>query len=455
MNGETAPRLERRDAWIVLAVLGLLVALNVPELGSQAWPFRTGPVHAHGVLGPLVRAAHRRWDVGVIRSAAMLGGAAVAIAALAGWWRRGVVLTLTLVVVLLLLVPPVLLQLGLRDATRPWFHDNDSTYQIELAGGLVRHGHNPYGHDYAGTGLLRFYSLDGTVKPGTREREVALRHFAYFPGSALAASVWDLLPVPFGDYRFFVLLCSIALLFAVLGLPGPWPWKLAAGAFLAANPLVVRGAWFGTADAPSLLFLVLAFALAARARYLGAAASLAVAILFKQFALVLLPFLAAMFVVRRVPRPLLWRSAGVFLGVLALGILPFLAADPSAFWHDTISYGAGTYRIIGYGLAALLLRAHVLHHRTGYYPFLPLVLLVWLPVTAWLIWRQLRSTALWTAAAGFTASMFVLLFLGRVFQNSYLVWPLTGIVVTVVLASDGALAPAAASVRAPRSESSR
>jgi hypothetical protein len=454
MTDGGGPRLERRGGWILLGTLGLLVALNVPELGSQAWPFHTGAVHPHGIFGPLVRAAHRRWDVGVIRSAAMLGGVAVAVAAVAGWrvaaWRRGVSLALALVVVVLLLVPAVLLQAGLRQATRPWFHVNDSTYQIELAGDLVRHGHSPYGHDFGHSGLARFYSLKGTVKPGTRSHEVALRHFAYFPGSALAAAVWRLLPSPLDDYRLFVLLASLGLFFAMLAFPAPWPWKVAAGAFLAANPLVVRGAWFGTADAPSLLFLVLAFALVARARYLGAAACLAVAVLFKQFALVALPFLAVALIVRRVPRPLLWRAAGLFAAVLAAGILPFLAADPGAFWHDTISYGAGTYRIIGYGLAALLLRAHVLHHRSGYYPFLPLVLLVWLPVTAWLTWNQLRSSALWVGAAAFTVSMFVLLFLGRVFQNSYLVWPLTGIVLAFVLASGDGRARDGASEPAPR-----
>jgi hypothetical protein len=450
MRTEDVPRLDRRGAWILLGVLGALVALNVPELGSQAWPFHPGAVHPHGILGPLVRAAHRRWDVGVIRSAAMLAGVLVAVAGLVGWravsWRRSLALALTLAVVVLLLVPAVLLQVGLRQATRPWFHVNDSTYQIELAGDLVRHGHTPYGHDYFGSGLERFYSLDGSVKPGTREHQVALRHFAYFPGAALTAALWRGLPSPLDDYRFFVLLATLGLFFVVLAFPAPFPWKLALAALVAANPLVVRAAWFGTADAPSLLFLLLAFALATRSRYFAAAASLGAAILLKQFALVALPFLTAMLVVRRVPRPVLWRAAGVLGAVLAAGIVPFLIADPTAFWRDTISYGAGTYRIIGYGLAALLLRAHVLHHRFGYYPFLPLLIVVWLPATAWLVWNQLRSAALWVGAAGFTVSMFLLLFLGRVFQNSYLVWPLTGIALACVLA----MGERAASEPAPR-----
>ena len=52
----------------------------------------------------------------------------------------------------------------------------------------------------------------------------------------------------------------------------------------------------------------------------------------------------------------LTRAALVFGGVLAAGVLPFLIADPVAFYDDTIRYGAGTYRIVGYGLSAILIR---------------------------------------------------------------------------------------------------
>src|SRR5207247_2315124 len=191
--------------------------------------------HPHGLLGPLVRAAHREWDLGIIRSAAVLAGLAVALAAAATWrfrsWPRWAGVALAAFVCALLLVPAVLLQVGLRDATDPWYHTNDSTYQIELAGDLVLHGHNPYGHDY----------------------------------------------------------------------PGPLEWRLAIGSVLAANPILVRGAWFGTADAPSLLALMLAFGLLSRGRFVWAAASLGAAVALKQFALVALPFFAVMLLTMRVP----------------------------------------------------------------------------------------------------------------------------------------------------------
>jgi O-antigen ligase len=139
-----------------------------------------------------------------------------------------------------------------------------------------------------------------------------------------------------------------------------------------------------------------------------------------------------------VARPVLYRAAGIFALVLVVGIVPFAIADPGALWDDTIAYGAQTYRIVGYGLSGVLLEIGVLDDRFGSYPFLPLALLLWLPLTAWLVWTQWRSRRLWVGAAGFAVSIFALTYLGRVFQTSYLIWPLTAVLVSFVLASASA-----------------
>ena len=426
----------RREAGGVLGVLGVLVAITVPELGSDPWRFRLIPTDADGILGPLVRAADGEWDLGLMRAAAILAGLVVALATAFVLSVRGVrpllLGTVCAVVVGLLAVPATLLQVGMRDAKHPWYHVNDSTYQIDLAGELVLDGDTPYGHDYRGSGLERWYPAVDADEDVPR---VALDHFAYFPGTALTAAAWRLVPAPFDDYRVFVLLCTLALFAAALLFDAPLSWKLGAGAALAANPLATRAAWFGTADAPSVLLTVLAFALVARSRYVLAAASLGGAVLLKQFALVAVPFLAVAMLTRAVPRPVLYRAAAVFVALLLAGMLPFAIADPGALWDDTIAYGAQTYRIIGYGLAGVLLELGILDDRFGSYPFLPLALLVWLPLTAWLVWTQWRSRRLWVGAAGFAASIFLLFYLGRVFQNSYLLWPLTGLVVAFVFAS--------------------
>ena len=230
-----------------------------------------------------------------------------------------------------------------------------------------------------------------------------------------------------------MLLATAASLLAVLVFDAPLHWKLAVGAVVAANPLAVRAAWFGVADAPSILFLVLAFALLSRSRHTSAAACLALSVLFKQFALIAIPFFAAMLVTQGVARQTLVRAAATFGGVIAVCFIPFAVADFGALWEDTVAYGTSTYRIIGYGLSGVLVELGIVE-RTGSYPFIWLALFVWAPLTVYLVLSQLRSRALWVGAVGFAISVFVLLYLSRVLQNSYLVWPLVGIALAVLLA---------------------
>ena len=142
--------------------------------------------------------------------------------------------------------------------------------------------------------------------------------------------------------------------------PGALVVRLAVGAALAANPLIVHGAWFGTADAPALLALVLAFALLARG-HLGLGRRE--------------PRRGARAEAVRARRPPVLRGHAADDARAApdastrpaprspesssATVLPFLVADPGALWDDTVAYGADTYRIIGYGLAALLLNLGV------------------------------------------------------------------------------------------------
>ncbi|TML68833.1 MAG: DUF2029 domain-containing protein, partial [Actinobacteria bacterium] len=252
-------------------------------------------------------------------------------------------------------------------------------------------------------------------------------------GPAVIAAAWGALPEPLDDYRVLVALATLGLLAVALAFPAPLWARLAFGVAAAANPVAVRAAWFGTADAPTLLLLFASFALVLRRRPAWAGAALGAAILTKQFALAAAPFVVAAVLVSWGRRDAL-RAVAIGCGVVAAGFLPFLIADPGAVWTDTVRYGAGTYRIVGYGLSALLLRAHVLSDRNGAYPFFPLVFAVWLPVTAFLVRGQLRGRIPWTGCVGFTASVFVLLFLGRIFQISYLVYPLTGLALTGLVA---------------------
>jgi len=436
MNEE---RLSPVGAWALIGVLFALVAITLPELGSDPWHFRPGVVDPQGPLAPLVRAAGEEWDLGIPRACCFLAGllcgaAAMLLIARPRAWSGRLAVALILAVGLLLTAPATLLQLGLRDSTAPWFFTNDSTYQIEQGGDLLLDLDNPYGHDSRKSGLERFYTRDGSVSERVREKEVSLRHFAYFPGTIVVAAAWRLLPGPFDDYRLLMLVCNLLMLAAALAFRGPLSVRLALGALLVCNPIAVRSAWFGQNDAPSLLLLVLAFALVSRRRFGWAAATLAGAILLKQFALVGAPFLALMIWKLGADRDALKRAGFAFGGVLAVGILPFLIADPVAFYEDTIKYGAGTYRIVGYGLSAILVRLGIVADREAAYPFGLIALLTWAPLTVWLLLAQRRATEIWIGAAGFAISILWLMFIGRTFNNYYLVWPMTGAVIAALFA---------------------
>jgi hypothetical protein len=428
-----------RGAWLaLLAALLAIVTVTLPELGSDPWPFRPDGVDPQGVLAPLVRAAGEEWDVGIARAACFLAGLAVvllgALSLRGRAWPRWAGVVLVLGVALALLLPSTLLQVGLRDATAPWFHVNDSSYQVELAGDLLLDGDNPYGHDYRRSGMERFYTFDGSASQAVREREVSLEHYAYFPGTILTSAAWRLaMPEPFDDYRLLIVLFTLGGFAAAMAFRAPLGWRLAIGALVVANPVAVRSAWFGQNDAASITLMLLAFALVTRERFRWAAASLAAAVLLKQFAVVAIPFLALMLVARGVARAELARAGGVFAGVLAVAILPFLIADPVAFYEDTVEFGAGTYRIVGYGLSAILVELGIVADRDGAYPFALIALLTWLPLTVWLLVAQHRSREQWVGAAGFAISMLVLLFIGRTFNNYYLLWPATGAAAAALL----------------------
>jgi len=274
--------------------------------------------------------------------------------------------------------------------------------------------------------MERFYSFDGTASEAVREREVSLEHYAYFPGTILTSAVWRLLPSPLDDYRLLIVLFTLGGFAAAMAFSAPLSWRLAIGALVVANPVAVRSAWFGQNDAASITLLLLAFALLTRERYRWAAASLAAAVLLKQFAVVAVPFVAVMLLARGLARPELVRIAGVFAAVLGLATLPFLIADPAAFYEDTVEFGAGTYKIVGYGLSAILVRAGIVDEVEGSYPFALIALLTWLPLTAWLLLAQHRAREQWVGAAAFAISMLVLLFIGRAFNNYYLLWPAMG-----------------------------
>jgi hypothetical protein len=92
-------------------------------------------------------------------------------------------------------------------------------------------------------------------------------------------------------------------------------------------------------------------------------------------------------------------------------------------------------------LSSILVRLGIIEDREGAYPFALLALLTWVPLTVWLLYVQRRAEALWLGAAGFALSILWLMFIGRTFNNYYLVWPLTGAVIAALMAVQSPRAP--------------
>ena len=437
----------QNDALVALGAVFLLLAMGFSALGSDPWSFNPDTVRADGTLGGVVRLAGSRWDVGLLQAGivvALAAVSAVGVVVARGWQPRpATLLAIVMLACACAVLPAVVLQVALREGTAQWFYTNDSTYQIEMAGDLANDGHTPYDHDYRGSGLARFYSGRGTV-PARVDRIVALRHFPYFPGMVGLSAAWRVLPAPANDFRLLIALATLMLVPAALLYPGPYGLRLALGAALACNPVAVRLAWFGNADTLCVLALVVAFGLAVRGHAGSAGVALAAAILVKQFGLAAVPSLLVLVLIRTSRRGVL-QAALVGALVLTAGFLPFLVASPPAVWRDTIAYGAGTFHVVSYGLSGMLVRMGVVgRHSTGY-PFFGLVALVWLPITAYLTALQYRSRVAWAAGAAFTVSIFVLIAIARVFQESYIIYPLSGLLIGLLLALDERARPAIAS----------
>jgi hypothetical protein len=410
----------RNQALGVIGVTLVLVLVSVPFLEADP----AGLVAGSGVDPGQVRVA-------AAAAAVLIAFAGVFVAATATL-RTAVTITSVTAACLVLVCAPTIQAVRYRAAHQPWVYVNDSAYQVEVSGDLLRHATNPYGHDYHGSGLERLYA----ASPETATRSpAALTHFAYFPLLGVIAAGWRLAPKPVNDIRVFVMLATVALLAAALWFPAPLTTRLVAGLLLAANPLMVRGAWFGTLDAVAILPLVVSFAALARRRYTIAGITLALAVLTKQFVVVAGVFLLVE-TLRSGGLAAVRRAGGAFAATLVVVVAPFVAWNATAFWRDTITYGADTYRIVGYGLSNLLVHAGIVN-RYGSYPFVWIALVTWVPVTVVSVIVQRRVATGWAAPSAFAVSMLVLVYVARVFQTSYLAYPAAGVIIAGLLASAG------------------
>src|ERR1700737_4036398 len=310
--------------------------------------------------------------------------------------------------------------------------EHDGLLQLESAIDRLLKGQPIYGVDWSHTPMASF-GWDLTPGPNP-----ALHHLAYFPLTVLAGIpfrlVADALGLPF-DYRTALIAFALLGLIAIVALPISLERRFLVITAIYASPLITLYLWAGRTDIQFLSLLLLTLALLSRGHATLAAGALGVAVALKPFAWVAVPFLLLVLLIR-------WRAdhsgRDLVAGLAALAvvpavtILPFLVANPRAFWTDVVLYTSGgisdAYPIAGYCFGDLLYTLHLIARRTDSFPFAIFELAASVPVL-WLTARAfLRRPTLARWMSGYAGVLLAVTFFARFFNDNY-----AAVVVTLFL----------------------
>ncbi|MEA2636483.1 MAG: hypothetical protein QOH92_3250 [Chloroflexota bacterium] len=301
--------------------------------------------------------------------------------------------------------------------------EHDGLLQIESAVDRILNGQPIYGVDWSNTPMAQ------VTWPYTAGPNPALHHLAYFPLTVLVGVPFRFLTHALGlpfDYRIVLIGFALVGLLAIVALPIAPDRRFMVITVLFVSPLVTLYLWSGRTDIEFLAVMLVSLVLLSRGHPIAAALVLGIAVALKPFAALAVPFLVLVLAIRWRARPS--RSeVGLSLAALALApvitILPFLIANPQAFWTDVVLYTSGgvrdAYPIVGYGFGELLYRVHLVAHRTDSVPFGAFQLLALAPVL-WITARAfLRRPSLGRWMAGYVLSLLAFTFFARFFNDNY------------------------------------
>jgi hypothetical protein len=328
--------------------------------------------------------------------------------------------------------------------------EHDGLLQIESAVDRLLSGRPIYGVDWSNTPMAQ------VTWPFTAGPNPALHHLAYFPLTVLVGVPFRFLTrglgLPF-DYRIVLIGFALVGLLAIVALPIAPERRFMVITALFVSPLITLYLWSGRTDIEFLAVMLVSLALLSRGHPIAAALALGIAVALKPFAVLAVPFLLLVLVIRWRARPSR-KEVGFSLAVLALApivtILPFVIAAPAAFWTDVVLYTSGgvadAYPIVGYGFGEFLYEVHLVAHRTDSVPFGFFQLLALLPV-AWLTGRAfLHRPSLGRWMAGYALTLLVFTFFARFFNDNY-VAVIIALLLCIRPLGDRRLEPAARSVR--------
>ncbi len=301
--------------------------------------------------------------------------------------------------------------------------EHDGLLQVESAVDRLLKGQPIYGVDWSNTPMAAF-GWDLTPGPNP-----ALHHLAYYPLTVLAGIPFrlltDVLGLPF-DYRLVLMAFGVIGLLAIITLPISQQRRFLLITAIFVSPMITLYLWSGRTDIQFLAIVLLTLTLLARGHPTFAAGALGIAVALKPFAWMAVPFLLLVLLIR-------WRAQHsrreVVTSLVALAvtpiatIVPFVVANPRAFWTDVVLYTSGgipdAYPIAGYGFGDLLYTLHVIARRTDAFPFLIFQLAAALPVL-WLTARAfLRRPTIGRWMAGYAGVLLAFTFFARFFNDNY------------------------------------
>jgi hypothetical protein len=301
--------------------------------------------------------------------------------------------------------------------------EHDGMLQLEAAVDRLLHGKAIYGVDWSDTPLA---AIAWNVTPGTNP---ALHHLAYYPLTVLVGIpfrlLMDALRLPF-DYRIVLIAFAVLGMIAIIALPIRIERRFMLITAIYVSPFITIYLWTGRNDIEFLAVVFLTLALLARGHTTLAAGALGIAVALKPFALIAVPFLLLVLVLR-------WRAdrsqRDLALALLALAavpaatILPFFLANPGAFWTDVVLYTSGgipdAYPIRGYGFSEILYQLHVIGRRTDNFPFTLFQIAAAVPVLFLTGRAFFRRPTIGRWMAGYAALLLAVTFFGRFFNDSY------------------------------------
>lgn len=287
-------------------------------------------------------------------------------------------------------------------------------------------GKNPYVEDYVDTPMAEW---------GIEFRS-ALYHYPYLPWTFLFSTPFYLLSqatIGWYDQRLIYLVLFLAMLILAPRLARDRDRRLCLVMVLGLNPIMGSDIIFGQNDVFILAWILFSVYLLRRGSVAWSLVMLGLACASKPTAWFLIPFYVLYLLGQEATLKggnmkgmalSVTRKAVPLILVVAILVLPLALWDFDAMYDDIWRWSSGTgetpYQITGWGLANLVLALGLVESRLDYFPFWIPQLLVCLPLSLFLLWRQWRQNTVSTMLYNYAFLMLAFFYTSRFMNENYL-----------------------------------